>query len=180
MREEKKGVRCGELTASSRSASQLALRGSQMTECSCTVAVSTSPLAQCFVGLQHDQPGRAKAGASGTHCQVSAAASRAETLETVKSLHVPQTTLPENPGLQGKGRRSLVQASKCSKVASFHLQHSLSYTKGRGGRCGAAGSHRKRRSAAWAVFTVSISSRETTVGGPGFITYHFELALHLT
>lgn len=27
---------------------------------------------------------------------------------------------------------------------------------------------------------VSISSRETTVGGPGFITYHFELALHLT
>lgn len=76
-----------------------------------------------------------------------------KTLETVKSLHVPQTTLPENPGLQGKARRSLVQTSKCSRVASFHLQHSLSYTKGRGGRCRAAGSHRKRRSAAWAVFT---------------------------
>lgn len=64
-------------------------------------------------------------------------------------------------------------------ISTFSIDFFFFHTRRCGGRSGAAGRHRKKHSAAWAVFTVPISSRGTTVGGSGFSAYLFELVLHI-
>lgn len=72
-----------------------------------------------------------------------------------------------------------MQASKCLNVTNFHHQYWLFLTKRWGDGSGAASSHRKKHSVAWAVATVPVFSREATVGGSGFSTHHFLPALHI-
>lgn len=173
------------MTASSRLASDL---------CSCHMAVRWLSTATHYSHPHHvvcwllwkDKSGNEGEETTGTHCHVVLESFWCRPLcwgVQIVNSEIPLCMEPDSVKTQAQ-RAKQYKEFLCRSINAPRLLISIFsmdffHTKRCRGRSGTPGRHRKKHSAAWAVFTVPISSRETTVGGSGFSAYLFGLALHI-